>query len=128
MSYKISALILGLVLTLLPLVAVPAIAQADGCAAIDRQIAKYDTEIPKFPRYCSMTQFLQRIFNVLFAVIAVLSLVFMMIGGYQYMTARGNEEQATSGRKTVIYALMGFVVVVLAATLVNIIINLVLYG
>jgi hypothetical protein len=128
MHLKIITLILGLVLTVLPVIAAPTLAQADGCEYIDQSIKNYDTEIPKFPRYCTMAQFLQRILNIAFAVIAGLSLIFMVIGGYQYMTAHGNEEQATSGRKTVVYALVGLIVVLLAVTLVNILVNLILFG
>lgn len=106
----------------------PSLAQADGCQAIDRSISHYGTEIPKFPRYCSLVALIRVVFNVLFSAIAMVTIIFIIIGGYRYMTARGNEEQATAGRKTVVYALAGFIVVVLSVTLVNIIVNLILFG
>lgn len=128
MRKKTSLLIAGLILAIVPMVAVPSVAQADGCEAIDRSISHYETQIPKFPRYCSMVEITRRILNILFALIAMVSMIFIIVGGYQYMTARGNEEQATKGRQTLVYALLGFIVVILSVTIINIIINLVLFG
>lgn len=47
----------------------------------------------------------------------------LIIGGYWYMTAAGNEEQAEKGRKTFIQAVVGIIVVVLAFTIVTVLVN-----
>jgi|SRR3989344_3073707 len=53
----------------------------------------------------------------------VVATVFLIIGGYQYITAAGNEELAEKGRKTLINAVIGIVVVVLSMAIVTIITN-----
>jgi len=55
----------------------------------------------------------------------IVAIVFVIIGGYQYVTSAGNEEQAEKGRKTLINAIIGIIVVVLAYTIINVIVNLV---
>jgi len=64
-----------------------------------------------------------------FAVIAIgiigsLALVFVMIGGIRLATAYGNEEDIEKGKKQVIYGVVGFILALLAFTIVQIVINL----
>ncbi len=131
---KVSLLVFSLLLIAVPYVFLPTVAQADGCDAIDKSSKTYlspDSPTPdlKFlPRYCSIGAVTQRVLNIAFSLIAGVSLLFVVIGGYQYMTAGGNEEKLTSGKKTVLYAILGLVVVITAVTVVNIVINLILYG
>ncbi|MBI3231917.1 MAG: hypothetical protein HYZ51_02460 [Candidatus Doudnabacteria bacterium] len=53
----------------------------------------------------------------------IIATVFLIIGGYQYITAAGNEEQSEKAKKTIINSILGIVVVVLAITIVTIITN-----
>ncbi len=54
-----------------------------------------------------------------------IAVVFVIIGGYQYLTSGGNEEQAEKGQKTLTNAVIGVVIVVLAYVIINVIVNLV---
>ena len=51
----------------------------------------------------------------------MIAVVFVIIGGYQYITSGGNEEQAEKGKKAIINAIIGLVVVMLAYAIVTII-------
>jgi hypothetical protein len=51
------------------------------------------------------------------------AVVFVIIGGYRYLTAGGNEEAATKGRKAVVNALIGLVIIILAYVIVNVVTN-----
>ena len=53
----------------------------------------------------------------------VVATVFIIIGGYQYITAAGNEEASEKGKKTLVNAIIGVVVVVLSMAIVTIITN-----
>lgn len=53
----------------------------------------------------------------------IIATVFLIIGGYQYITAAGNEEQSEKGKKTLMNAIMGIVLVVLSYAIVAIITN-----
>jgi len=48
-----------------------------------------------------------------------IAVIFVIIGGFRYLTAGGNEEQATSGRKSVINALIGLIIIILSYVIVN---------
>ncbi|MBN2096136.1 hypothetical protein JW752_01920 [Candidatus Peregrinibacteria bacterium] len=50
-----------------------------------------------------------------------LSVVALIIGGYQFMTAYGNEEQHKNAQKTITYALIGLILAITAYGIVKII-------
>lgn len=53
----------------------------------------------------------------------IIATIYLIVGGYQYITAAGNEEQSEKAKKTLINSILGIVVVVLAITIVTIITN-----
>jgi hypothetical protein len=53
----------------------------------------------------------------------IVAVIFVIIGGYMYITAAGNEEQAGKGRKTIVYALIGVAVTIMSYVVVNVVIN-----
>jgi hypothetical protein len=110
------------------LLVMPLPAQADGCANLDQSLQTYGAQLPNLPKYCTVGPVIRKVLNIAFALIGTVSLIFVMVGGFRYMTASGNEEQAATGKKTAVYAIVGLVVVILAVTVVNIIVNLILYG
>jgi hypothetical protein len=73
--------------------------------------------------YCSAGDLLTAVLNILFGFTGAVAVIFIIIGGFQFITSRGNDEQAEKGRKTLTNALIGLVVVVLAATIVRIVVN-----
>ena len=48
-----------------------------------------------------------------------IAVIFVIVGGYRYLTAGGSEETATKARQTVINALIGLVIIILAYVIVN---------
>ncbi len=73
--------------------------------------------------YCSAGDLLTAVLNILFGFTGAVAVIFIIIGGFQLITSRGNDEQAERGRKTLTNALIGLVVVVLAATIVKIVVS-----
>jgi len=116
---------LGLISSCLTL---PLPVQADGCTSLDQSLHTYGVQIPNVPRYCSVGPVIRKVMNIAFSVIGMVSVIFFMIGGFRYMTAGGNEEQAATGKKTALYAVVGLAVVILAIAIVNVVVNLILYG
>lgn len=56
-------------------------------------------------------------------IVGILSIAFIIYGGFQYITSRGNEEQASAGKKTLTSAIIGLVIVILSFTIVTVIYN-----
>lgn len=65
---------------------------------------------------------------VLLGISGAIAVVFVIIGGFQYLTSGGNEEAAEKGKKTLINAIIGTVIIIMAYVIINVIVNLVSGG
>lgn len=65
--------------------------------------------------------FILAIINVLLGLLLAISVLFIVIGGYQYVTSAGKEDQAKSGRRTVTYAVIGVAVSILSYMIVRVV-------
>ena len=63
------------------------------------------------------------IINYLFGVIAIVFLTFILIGGYLWMSATGNEEGIKKAKAFILNSIFGLMVIFLAYTLVWLILN-----
>ena len=64
-----------------------------------------------------------RIINVFLGLLGTVAVVLFMYAGFLYMTAQGNEEQVTKGKKTLVWASLGLVVVFGAYAMVNFVVS-----
>jgi hypothetical protein len=64
------------------------------------------------------------VLNGLLVLAALAALVFLIIGGVQYIVSQGDEEGAATAKNTILYALIGLLVIGLAAVAVNFIVNI----
>ncbi len=55
---------------------------------------------------------------------AALAVLFLIIGGYQYLTAMGDEEQLKAAHKTIIWSIAGVFLALLSFAIVQIIVNI----
>jgi hypothetical protein len=62
-----------------------------------------------------------KIINFIFVLAAPICAIMVLWGGFKMMTSSGNPEKFSSGKKTLLYAAVGFVVVLLANSVVSII-------
>ncbi len=76
----------------------------------------------------SVGEVIKVVLNFLLVLAGVIAVLFMMIGGYQYLMSRGSDEMAKKGRSTMTAAIIGLVAVLLAWTVVNIVTNAVTLG
>ena len=80
------------------------------------------------PGDTTITQLLMRIIQILLAIAGLIAVVFLIVGGFRYITAGGNEESAESGKKTIINAIIGVVVIILSFVIVRVISNALIRG
>jgi hypothetical protein len=57
-----------------------------------------------------------------------IAVLFIMMGGFWYLTSGGNEETAEKGKKTLVNSIIGLVVIIMAYAIVRIITSLVTSG
>ena len=69
-----------------------------------------------------------RIIQIFLAVAGLVAVVFLIIGGFRYITAGGNEETAEAAKKTIVNAIIGIVIIILAFVIVRVISNALIGG
>lgn len=61
--------------------------------------------------------------NVLLFIIGAISVIMLIIGGIRYVVSGGDSAAVTSAKNTILYAIVGIVVAILAYALVNFVIT-----
>lgn len=67
------------------------------------------------------------IINGVLGIIGLVAVVYIIFGGVQYITSAGDTGKLQKAKSTILYALIGLVVVALAAAIVNFVISNVIY-
>ena len=65
----------------------------------------------------------QNILNAIILVSGTVAVVFVLIGGIQYMTSTGDPGKVDKAKKTILYACIGLAICVLAFAIVNFVIE-----
>jgi hypothetical protein len=59
------------------------------------------------------------IVNLLSAVVGIVAVIMIIVGGFRYITSGGNDTSVTAAKNTILYAIIGLVVVALAQIIVR---------
>ena len=63
------------------------------------------------------------IVNILSVIVGVVAVIMIIIGGFRYVTSAGNPESTKGARNTIVYAIIGLVIVALAQIIVHFVLN-----
>lgn len=63
------------------------------------------------------------IINVFSWVVGVISVIMIIFGGFKYITSSGSSEKVGSAKNTIIYALVGLIIVALAQVIVHFVLH-----
>ena len=63
------------------------------------------------------------IVSILFGIVGYLAIGFLIAGGYFYILARGDPSKIAKGKKTVVSAIVGLVICIMASLIANTIVN-----
>ena len=79
--------------------------------------------IPLFQRCqdIGIIPFIKSIINIILGFAGLIAVLFVIIGGFQYIFSGANEELAESGKKTLKNAVIGVVIIVLSFVIVNVV-------
>ena len=66
-----------------------------------------------------LPELILNIVNVALLLAAVVALAFLVYGGFRYITSRGEERDVEAAKDTITYAVIGLVVLGIAAAIVN---------
>lgn len=65
----------------------------------------------------------QNVIDILFYVIGIIAVIMIIVGGIKYTTSNGDSTALTSAKNTILYAVVGLVVALMAYTIVNFVIG-----
>jgi hypothetical protein len=67
----------------------------------------------------SLESLISTVINAVLLIAGVVAVIYLIVGGYQYITSGGNAEQAQAGRTTVLNAIIGLVIIFAAFVVVR---------
>ncbi len=67
----------------------------------------------------SFNNLLSKVINIFSVIVGVIAVIMIIIGGFRYITSGGKEEGIKGAKNTIVYALIGLVVVALAQVIVK---------
>lgn len=67
----------------------------------------------------SVNHLISAIINIFSFIIGVTAVIMIMVGGFRYITAAGDSSKITSAKNTVIYAIVGLIIVAFAQVIVK---------
>jgi len=71
----------------------------------------------------SLSGVLKAIVNILSAIVGVAAVIMIVLGGLRYVTSAGDANNVSAAKKTIIYALVGLVIVAMAQVIVHFVIK-----
>ena len=71
----------------------------------------------------SATKLVKTIINVISVIVGVIAVIMIIIGGFRYIASGGKQESVQAAKNTILYAIIGLVIVALAQIVVRFILN-----
>lgn len=71
----------------------------------------------------SLTQTLTKLLNLLTMIVGIMTVIMLIISGIRFVTANGNSDSISSAKNTLIYALVGLIIVAFAQAIVKLILT-----
>jgi Type IV secretion system pilin len=69
------------------------------------------------------TGIFQKIVNIMLFIVGAVAVIMLIIGGIRYVTSNGAQDQVTGAKNTIMYAIIGIIVAVLAYAIVNFVVT-----
>jgi hypothetical protein len=66
-----------------------------------------------------LTGTIKDIVNILSVVVGIVAVIMIIVGGFRYITSGGSSEKVTAAKNTLLYAIIGLVIVALAQVIVR---------
>ena len=71
----------------------------------------------------TLGQQIQNVINVLLFIIGAVSVIMIILGGIRYVLSNGDSSQITAAKNTILYAVIGLIVALLAYAIVNFVVT-----
>ena len=67
----------------------------------------------------SLNDKIAKVINLLSVIVGVIAVIMIIVGGFRYITSGGKQESVTSAKNTILYAIIGLIIVALAQIIVK---------
>lgn len=124
----LSKVLIGLTMTVSLLIAqaVPAFAQTNTspaiteglCAGANLNVNDTTCEGPN-DATAKINDLIRKVINILSLIVGVVAVIMIIVGGLRYITSGGSDTGVTSAKNTILYAIIGLIIVALAQLLVR---------
>ncbi len=71
----------------------------------------------------SMIYYLSTIINIFLGLAGLIAAIFLIMGGIRYITSRGEEEETKKAKNTILFAIIGLIIIGLSAVIVNFVVG-----
>jgi hypothetical protein len=103
---------------------VPALAHADTPKATVCQTLGSGADCTTTPaNSTNLNSVITAIINILSLLVGVAAVIMIIFGGFRYITSGGDSNNVSSAKNTIIYAIIGLVIVALAQFIVQFVLN-----
>ncbi len=75
------------------------------------------------PQGPDLMEVVRNVLNTTFGVVGVIAVIMIIIGGFHYMTSQGSPEKVQKGKNTILYGIVGMIIVLSAFAIVNFILD-----
>ncbi len=65
----------------------------------------------------------QNVLSVVFALVGIIAVIMVVIGGVNYMTSQGDPEKIKKAKNTIMFGIIGLVIALLAFAIVSFVLN-----
>lgn len=95
----------------------------EACKAVATTPAGNCDEVELAQSSTTLTKRINSVLNILSVIIGIIAVIMIIIGGLRYITSNGDSGNVTSARNTILYAIVGLIIVALAQTIVKYVLN-----
>lgn len=129
---KLLAILISLFATILLLAvqAVPAFAQSAQqqinsglCAGVNLDINNPNCNTQGDTTSKPINKVIHTIINLLSVAVGIVAVIMIIVGGLRYITSGGSDTSVTSAKNTILYAIIGLIIVALAQILVRFVLS-----
>ena len=67
----------------------------------------------------SLQSTVKNVLTVVFAIIGIIAVIMIIIGGVNYMTSQGDSQEVQKAKNTILYGIIGMIIALLSFAIVN---------
>lgn len=113
---RLQTIVFVLMVGLTSLIVFPAAAQI-------ATVAGDPFELPDAGEPSAVQQFGVALVNAILLFVGLIAAIFLIFGGVQYITSAGDDQKTATAKKTILYAIVGLIVIGLSVAIVNFVVD-----